>query len=245
MTLSFLCCLPMLKLIFFGRTEKLRNFTQDAVRLGFVLTLKFLKILHVVELKADLGSIDVNTPHILVCNHISMFDYLAVLSHFPRCYTFVKKKVLRNPLLAPIVKACGFIPLDPDSPADRLEAYQRASALIDSGNTFVAWPEGTRSKTGELGAFQPGIFKIAMNLSRDITPVFFSSNFPIFNNTEVFRIFPERICYRMRIGGAIPVPKVVSQNPLEARKAVRSFCSVVQDIFHRWTQTGEINVSDK
>ena len=52
------------------------------------------------------------------------------------------------------------------------EAMREASALLESGSTVLIFPEGTRTKNGELGAFRPAVAWLALKHDTDILPVY-------------------------------------------------------------------------
>jgi long-chain acyl-CoA synthetase len=52
------------------------------------------------------------------------------------------------------------------------EAMREASALLESGATVLIFPEGTRTKNGELGAFRPAVAWLALKHNVDILPVY-------------------------------------------------------------------------
>ena len=73
----------------------------------------------------------------------------------------MKKEVLSYPAVGRWLYGCGFIPLDRENNRNGLESIVLASKKVANGNSIGVFPEGTRSKKGELAEFRPGVFKIA------------------------------------------------------------------------------------
>lgn len=182
--------LPLLWVACLGRPSVFQHSVRQLVRLGFKGVLTYAQWIRVIDLEIiDHGEwlTQANKPAILVCNHISLLDVLIIIATFPECYTFVKEKFSKNPFIRFVISSAGFIPVIPSDPAQSGMAFQRALTLVREGKTLVIFPEGTRSKTGKLGAFHKGAFRLALEAGKDITPVLFTSESPVLNN---FRSFP-------------------------------------------------------
>ena len=208
MCLAFIAVLPLVRLYYISRRDEFEFRCQQIIRPSFRFVLWYLRLIRIIDVQVNLAQLRGVKPEIIICNHISMFDIVAVLATFPNCYTFVKQKYLKIFVIAPIIRACGFIPVDTDSATDKIEAYRRAAEVLKAGKTLVAWPEGTRSKTGAVGEFHRGIFKLALDLSKDLTPVIITSNPPVFNNTDTLTPFTRLVDFRLKVMPKIAVPKV-------------------------------------
>lgn len=109
---------------------------------------------------------------LFVSNHQSNFDILLLLSYIPVSKGFVAKVELEHfPFVSQWMKRihCLFM--------DRNDIKQSAQIIIDgikqlkSGINMVIFPEGTRSKTGELGEFKAGSFKLALKSKKPLIPI--------------------------------------------------------------------------
>lgn len=67
--------------------------------------------------------------------------------------------------------AAGFVPLERGNPGQSRPAVDRAARAIAEGNAFVIFPEGTRSRTGELLPFKKGGFLMAIKAQAPVVPV--------------------------------------------------------------------------
>lgn len=110
-------------------------------------------------------------PYVVVANHQSMLDIL-LLSRLPREMKWIAKESLfKVPWIGWMFTLAGDIPVrrgDPDSGAG---ALRKAREYLDRGMSVMIFPEGTRSRTGELGAFKSGAFRLAIEAGIPVLPV--------------------------------------------------------------------------
>lgn len=116
--------------------------------------------------------LDRDVPQVIVVNHVSWFDVLALCAVTPRRYLFVaKKEVRRAPFLGRSIEECGHIFIDR---SDRQKALQELAALrerlANEKPVIIMFPEGTRSSTGELQPFKKGAFVLAIEARADVVP---------------------------------------------------------------------------
>lgn len=119
----------------------------------------------------NLEVIDSERPQILVANHTSWYDVLALVS-IPGTSLFVAKKELaRVPIFGRAIGGCGHIFIDRQDRNAAVESLAVARELLEKESpTIIMFPEGTRSKTGELQAFKKGAFVLAIQTGVDIVP---------------------------------------------------------------------------
>jgi len=94
---------------------------------------------------------------LLVCNHLSHLDPPAVAVSLSRQASFIARSSLFevNPLLCWLLKRLNVYPLNREG-IDR-DVFKRVMAILDAGRICLIFPEGTRSKTGQLQPAKPGI----------------------------------------------------------------------------------------
>lgn len=82
-----------------------------------------------------------------------------------------KKEMMRIPVLPQAMKKVGFVPIDRTDPARAHASLDDAAKMLRDGNSFFAFPEGTRSRNSSLGPFKKGVFYMAIKAGVPIVPV--------------------------------------------------------------------------
>jgi 1-acyl-sn-glycerol-3-phosphate acyltransferase len=89
-----------------------------------------------------------------------------------RAYLFlVKKEIMRIPVLSAILRRVNFVPVDRSDPMKARASIDQAAQLLQAGNSFFAFPEGTRSRDGSLAGFKKGVFVMAIKAGVPVVPV--------------------------------------------------------------------------
>lgn len=111
-------------------------------------------------------------PRVYMANHASFLDMPPVLTLLPGVnVTLIKKEAFRVPLIGAAFRAVGFLPVDRKSPGAARESLALAVGAVRNGHSLVIAPEGTRSRTGKMGPFKTGGFRIAIAAGAPIAPV--------------------------------------------------------------------------
>ncbi len=170
MMLNFLLSLLVIAAVSFAwalfpRTEKWKlryhRFVQGCARLSF-------KMIPDTRLRVlNPGGEDFSRPAIVVCNHHSHIDVLALLALTPRLVVLTNDWVRRNPLYAPVIHRGNFLPV-----SEGLEAnIERLRPMVAQGYSVLVFPEGTRSADGSVQRFHRGFSALARALDIDVLPV--------------------------------------------------------------------------
>jgi 1-acyl-sn-glycerol-3-phosphate acyltransferase len=149
--------------------------------------------------------IDPARPQLLVANHVSWFDVLALAFALPGPFRFVAKKELaRIPVFGQAWQLAGHVAIDRQDRASALESLEVARRSLEEDHpTVIFFPEGTRSPTGELRAFKKGAFVLAIQTGVEVVPA------AIVGSREVMAKGSLRIrtgrTIHIRLGTPIPV----------------------------------------
>jgi 1-acyl-sn-glycerol-3-phosphate acyltransferase len=109
-------------------------------------------------------------PRILVVNHASRLDSPVLLAFEPRLAGPVRGYMLRVPLIGSIIRLLGFFDVDAGS-ATINAMYRAAEHARKRDGGLLFYPEGTRSRDGEIGHFHRGAFQLAVDAGLPIQPV--------------------------------------------------------------------------
>lgn len=122
---------------------------------------------------AGLDRVDPRRSQIVVSNHQSWFDVLALFATFPTSVRFVAKEELTSvPVFGKAFLRCGHLSIDRRNRHSAIESlHQAARRLRERTLHVVMFAEGTRSPTGELQPFKKGAFVLALETRTPVLPV--------------------------------------------------------------------------
>lgn len=108
-------------------------------------------------------------------NHTSNLEppilYMALRAVHPRLKILYKAELRAIPVLPRAFDVAGFVPIQRRNREQSLAAIARAAAALREGQSFLIFPEGTRSRSGELLPFKKGGFVMAIEGQAPLVPV--------------------------------------------------------------------------
>ena len=111
---------------------------------------------------------DFDKPKVIICNHQSHLDLTCQLIFTPNIVFLTNNWVWNNPFYGFLIRTAEYYPV-----ADGLGSMlPNLKSLVDRGYSIAVFPEGTRSKTCEIGRFHQGAFYIAEQLGLDVLPMY-------------------------------------------------------------------------
>ena len=114
---------------------------------------------------------------LLVSNHQGMFDVLAIVANCDAPMGGVYKIELDNkgkgiPLIREIIRCTNSFPMDRNDVRQSLTVIQNVTEELKKGRNYLIFPEGTRSKNGNvMGEFHGGSFRCAVKAKAPILPI--------------------------------------------------------------------------
>ena len=124
-------------------------------------------------------------PCVFVCNHRSYYDIPLLLAGLDGPHGILAKEELEKiPLLNRWMKLLGCVFVQRDDVRASVRALNDATAIVESGKSFIIFPEGTRYKGEEGGAgeFKAGAFRIAVKTGAPVVPVAMTGARALFEN---------------------------------------------------------------
>src|SRR5262245_57438 len=108
-------------------------------------------------------------PYVFTPNHQAHIDIAALLGYLPGNNRFASKQELFDePVLGAVMRTLGMLPVDRDDPMKSIGVLNRA---VEQGHSIIIFPEGTRSRDGQLLPFKKGAFVAAIEMGRPVVPV--------------------------------------------------------------------------
>ena len=114
---------------------------------------------------------DPRRPYIVVSNHESFVDIL-LISHLPFEMKWLSKaEIFKIPIVGWLMTLAGDIPLTRGKLSSVADAMKQCEDRLAKKVSVMIFPEGTRSKSGELGVFKNGAFRLAIDTGIPILPI--------------------------------------------------------------------------
>lgn len=159
----------LMKILPFSKERKFKIF-------GKAMSIFQYSVLH---LKPTVKNKLINLPKddfkkqaIIIANHTSFLDTLAIGMYNPNIVFLINDWVYNSPIFGRAVRAAGFFPVSQglDGNLDNLKER------IGTDFSLMIFPEGTRSYSNEMMRFHKGAFYLAEQLNLDILPIYIQGN---------------------------------------------------------------------
>ncbi len=116
-------------------------------------------------------------PVIIAANHRAAVDTATIALTAGRPVSFLGKSEyftgtsVRGRLLASLLTALGYVPVDRSNAKAGMNALAAARGVLESGGVFAIYPEGTRSLDGRLHRGHTGVATLALATGAPVVPV--------------------------------------------------------------------------
>ena len=153
-----------------------------------------------------------------VGNHNSFYDILTSCSAIPYPTGYVAKKEIKKvPFLNLWMYYINCIFIDRKNIREGLKTILKGIDIIKSGVSLFIFPEGTRSKTGEMAPFKSGSMKLAQKSGCPIIPVAFKNTSALFEKQ-----FPRIKSANVSVEFGEPI--LLSEMSKEEQKNIANIC---------------------
>jgi 1-acyl-sn-glycerol-3-phosphate acyltransferase len=110
--------------------------------------------------------------YVFCINHVSLLDLFVVFQSIPYFHrSFQDISHFKIPVYGGCIRVFGQVPVDRKNKELNRQAFERAVEMLHSGDSFVVFPEGHRTRDGRLGPFHAGAFKLAIQAQVPVVPM--------------------------------------------------------------------------
>lgn len=164
-------------------------------------------------------NIEKGKSYVMVMNHNSGVDIFAAYK-IPLNFRWVsKREVFRVPFMGPLLTIHGDIPIERGNPSEALAKVLSLGKLwLGRGASVAIFPEGTRSKTGEINRFKMGAFNLAKEANVEILPIVMTGTNKMFRKGWLMN-WRNRVA--IRVMKPIPVEEVAATDVKDMAQRVR------------------------
>jgi 1-acyl-sn-glycerol-3-phosphate acyltransferase len=130
--------------------------------------------------------------YILLANHSSLFDILAIMSFYPGISWFGREYLLKIPIWGFLLKNAGYIPM-------KTANFRNTKGMVEQlvqnseGRTVAIFPEGTRTLDGKINRFHRGFIYVLKASKLDILPVTLNGFYSLKPKNRFYINFSSRI----------------------------------------------------
>ncbi|OQX27003.1 MAG: hypothetical protein BWK80_07580 [Desulfobacteraceae bacterium IS3] len=116
--------------------------------------------------------LDPSVSYIYMPNHQSDFDIPVLLAHLKTPFRWLAKaELFKIPFFGQAMRSAGYISVERKDRRSAFESLKKAAEIIRNGVSVLIFPEGTRSKDGNIAPFKKGGFLLAVDSGVPIVPI--------------------------------------------------------------------------
>lgn len=215
----------LLRLVGLGRLSDKLIFWHAAVISNTGMWLAGIRVHVSGDIEGIRKRVDKGEGFCFVSNHTSMLDIILMLGRLKARAGFVAKiELLFVPVINVMIAMTHSVFINRRNLRASINAIHKAGENIRKGHSMVIFPEGTRSKTGEIAQFKHGAFRMATESGACVVPVTVKGLRDSFEDRK--HVFQRRDCY-MHVGEPVKAPSA------DDRAAVAEFISGIESQVRR------------
>ena len=133
-------------------------------------------------------------PVVFAANHQGYADIPLLLTQLDKPNPLIAKKELEKvPLLRDWMTELNCIFIDRDNARQAMDSLKKANELLSEGYSVCIFPEGTRSKGGEIKEFKGGTIRLATRAKVPIVPCCIEGTYNMLEANKGFKITPAKL----------------------------------------------------
>ena len=133
-----------------------------------------------------LENIPQNNNFCLISNHQSNFDIPVLLACLPVQFRWLAKaELFKIPIFGRAMRGAGYVKIDRFNQESAFESINEAAAKMKNGVSVMIFPEGTRSRGGNIRPFKKGGFVMAMDAGVPIVPIVLKGTWTIMDKSSL------------------------------------------------------------
>jgi len=180
------------------------------------------KIIHV----RGKENINKGEKYILIANHASLFDIVAIMSFYPEVSWFGHERLLRVPVLGKFLKMTDYVPFREPTVTNTRHMLEQ---LIEKANnrSVALFPEGTRTTSGKINPFYRGFIYLFRSREIGILPVTLNGFYNFKPKTRFYINFGSKL--EIVIHKPIPREELINRSDSEITSTVKA---VIESAYH-------------
>ena len=133
-----------------------------------------------------LANIDPTQSYVYMSNHQSNFDIPVLLAYLPVQFRWLAKaELFKIPIFGRAMRGAGYVKIDRFNQEAAFESLNEAARKMKNGVSIMIFPEGTRSRDGNIRSFKKGGFIMALDAAVPIVPVVLKGTWTIMDKNSL------------------------------------------------------------
>lgn len=168
-----------------------------------------------------LENVPLDHPVIFAANHQSLLDIAWILGGLPwdtrkKTFTIGKVELLENPLVGSVLKSCNLIPVERSG--DVVEALKASIAVLKQKKNLVIFPEGTRTRDGQMGPFKSGIGLLMLESNAMVVPTRVRGSYSVWSKGKFPNLLAGRkVDHSVTFGKPITIQSLIDDGKVSPR----------------------------